>query len=122
MSIDENKSTPIFNPTSSQGGNPKEDGEGEIAAITRDKIKRPSLYKVLIHNDDYTTMEFVVFVLQTVFGKTTEEAQSIMLKVHIDGVGICGVYTYEVAETKVNKVERLARQNGHPLRSSMEQE
>ncbi|MEK6623750.1 MAG: ATP-dependent Clp protease adapter ClpS [Bdellovibrionota bacterium] len=120
MPIDENKSPPIFNRLVLSHGDSKEDGKGDVAAVTRDKIKRPSLYKVLIHNDDYTTMEFVVFILQTVFGKTSEEAQSIMLKVHIDGVGVCGVYTYEVAETKMNKVERLARQNGHPLRSSLE--
>ncbi|MBI2522668.1 MAG: ATP-dependent Clp protease adapter ClpS [Bdellovibrio sp.] len=122
MPIDEDRSPPILNyPVNSQGDT-KEGSEGDVAAITKDKIKRPSLYKVLIHNDDYTTMEFVVFVLQTVFGKTTEESQAIMLKVHVEGVGICGVYTYEVAETKVNKVERLARQNGHPLRSSLEPE
>ncbi len=117
-SIDEEKAPPIFKPIGQS--NTREENEGDVSTITKDKVKRPTLYKVLMHNDDYTTMEFVVFVLQTVFGKTNEEAHAIMLKVHIDGMGVCGIYTYEVAETKVNKVEKLARQNSHPLRCSLE--
>jgi ATP-dependent Clp protease adaptor protein ClpS len=80
------------------------------------------MYKVLLHNDDYTTMEFVVEVLMLVFNKPPEEAVEIMLNVHQKGIGICGVYTYEVSETKVNTVQDLARQNGFPLKCTMEEE
>lgn len=78
------------------------------------------MYKVLLHNDDYTTMEFVVQVLMQVFHKSVEQATHIMLNVHKRGVGMCGVFTYEVAETKVEAVTRLARENGHPLKCTME--
>lgn len=78
------------------------------------------MYKVLLHNDDYTTMEFVVQVLMLVFHKSVEQATHIMLNVHKRGVGMCGVYTFEVAETKVATVTRLARENGHPLKCTME--
>lgn len=80
----------------------------------------PSMYKVLLHNDDYTTMEFVVHVLMLVFRKSVEESTQIMLNVHRKGVGLCGVFPFEVAETKVATVIRLARENGHPLRCTME--
>jgi ATP-dependent Clp protease adaptor protein ClpS len=93
-----------------------------VSAQIRPKTKRPSLYKVLLLNDDYTPMDFVVFVLEKIFGKGREEAVEIMLNVHHRGVGVCGVYTYEVAETKVTQVIDLARQNEHPLQCTMEKE
>lgn len=87
---------------------------------TEHDTKEPPMYKVLLHNDDYTTMEFVVHVLMAVFNKPIDEATRIMLNVHRKGVGVCGMYTFEVAETKVMTVTRLARENGHPLKCSME--
>ena len=83
-------------------------------------VQEPPMYKVLLHNDDYTTMEFVVQILMVVFHKPLEEATRIMLNVHQQGVGVCGVYPFEVAETKVETVIRLARENGHPLRCTAE--
>ena len=83
-------------------------------------VSEPSMYKVLLHNDDYTTMEFVVQVLMLVFHKPIETATQIMLNVHQQGVGMCGLYIYEVAETKVETVIRMARENGHPLKCTME--
>lgn len=80
----------------------------------------PPLYRVLMHNDDYTTMEFVVRVLEKVFRKSPAEADQIMLNIHFKGVGVCGVYPREVAETKVGKVHSLARGEGYPLRCSLE--
>jgi ATP-dependent Clp protease adaptor protein ClpS len=99
-----------------------QDEEGGTATITKKKIQLPKKYKVLLHNDDYTTMEFVIFILQHVFHKTLNEAERIMLEVHRAGVGICGVYTHEIAESKANKVERLAQDNAHPLRCTIEPE
>jgi len=93
-----------------------------VAVRTRTKTKRPSMYKVLMLNDDYTPMEFVVHVLERFFQKSREEATRIMLHVHRRGVGVCGVYTYEVAETKVTQVMDLARQNQHPLQCTIEKE
>jgi ATP-dependent Clp protease adaptor protein ClpS len=87
---------------------------------TREDVSEPRLYKVLLHNDDYTTMEFVVQILMAVFQKSEEDAVQIMLNVHRKGVGLCGVYTYEVAETKVAVVHTLAVENGFPLRCTME--
>ena len=112
---------------------PKEDDGGkdnggkngtETGTITktRPKTKRPNLYRVLLLNDDYTPMEFVVLVLQDVFNKTREEAMRIMLHVHQKGVGECGVYPYEVAETKVTRVMDTARKNQHPLQCVMEKQ
>lgn len=98
------------------------DRKGEIATKTRAKAQRPSLYKVLLLNDDYTPMEFVVHVLEHFFAKSHEEAVNVMLHVHHKGVGICGVYTFEVAETKVAQVIDYARQNQHPLQCTMEKE
>ena len=80
------------------------------------------MFKVLLHNDDYTTMEFVVEILMYVFHKTVDDATRIMLNVHQKGIGVCGVYTHDVAETKVETVHRLARENGHPLKCTMESE
>ena len=101
-----------------------EDGEGKTGLITktRPKTKKPSLYKVLLLNDDYTPMEFVVHVLERYFHKNRDEATKIMWHVHQKGVGVCGVFTYEVAETKVAQVMDLARQNQHPLQCRMEKE
>jgi len=88
---------------------------------TERKLKKPKLYKVLLHNDDYTTMEFVVFILMSVFHRSETDAVHIMLHVHKNGVGVAGVYTYEVAETRTRQVEELARQHEFPLRSSLEE-
>ena len=89
---------------------------------TKPKTKRPSLYRVLLLNDDYTPMEFVVLVLQDVFNKSREEAMRVMLHVHNQGVGECGVYPFEVAETKVTRVMDTARKNQHPLQCVMEKQ
>jgi ATP-dependent Clp protease adaptor protein ClpS len=91
-----------------------------IATKTRAKPKKPSQYKVLMLNDDYTPMEFVVLVLKRFFGMDLEQATRVMLHVHQRGVGVCGIFTYEVAETKVNQVMDFARQNQHPLQCTLE--
>ncbi len=97
-------------------------GDNGTAIITRTKTqtKKPSLYRVLLLNDDYTPMEFVILVLQRFFNKSTEAATQIMLHVHNHGVGECGVFTYEVAETKVTQVMDFARKHQHPLQCVME--
>jgi len=92
------------------------------ATISKTKLQPPKMHKVLMHNDDYTTMEFVIHVLQKFFNKDFEEAQGIMLEVHHQGYGVCGIYTFEVAESKVAKVIKYARENGHPLKCSTEAE
>ena len=97
------------------------DGTG-VVTETRVKTKKPSMYRVLLLNDDYTPMEFVVFILEQFFNKNPEQATRIMLHVHQKGVGVCGVYTFEVAETKVAQVMDLARRNEHPLQCTMEKE
>jgi ATP-dependent Clp protease adaptor protein ClpS len=89
---------------------------------TEKKTKPPRLYRVLLLNDDYTTMDFVVYVLETVFNKPRDEAVRIMLHVHQRGVGLCGIYTREIAETKVTMVHEMARKNNYPLRCIMERE
>ncbi len=94
--------------------------EESALSDVREEIKEPSMYRVLLHNDDYTTMDFVVEVLMTVFQKSMEEAILIMLNVHRQGTGMCGLYTLEVAETKMNFVHALARDKGLPLRCSVE--
>ncbi len=86
----------------------------------REKLQEPPFYKVLLHNDDYTTMDFVVMILEMIFGKSTEEATAIMLNVHHQGCGVAGIYTREIGETKVAEVHQLARQNEYPLRCSLE--
>lgn len=101
------------------------DGDGigtHIATRTKVRTKRPSMYRVLLLNDDYTPMEFVVYVLERYFNKSRDQATQIMLHVHNHGVGVCGVFTYEVAETKVAQVLDLARRNEHPLQCTMEKE
>lgn len=103
------------------GGNDDDEGTGAgTVADVRAKPKRPSMYRVLILNDDYTPMDFVVHVLERFFNKGREEATQIMLHVHHHGVGECGVFTYEVAETKVTQVMDFARRHQHPLQCVME--
>ncbi|MGE3335445.1 MAG: ATP-dependent Clp protease adapter ClpS [Rhodospirillaceae bacterium] len=109
-------------------GDDRRNGGGDGRTTTnvvvkpRPKVKKPSMYKVLMLNDDYTPMEFVVHVLERYFSKTAEEATRIMLHVHQKGVGVCGVFTFEVAETKVNQTMELARKNQHPLQCTLEKE
>ena len=102
---------------------PRPDYEHDEAVVTESetRLKQPPLYKVLIHNDDYTTMEFVIFVLQKVFQHEEAEAVRIMLQVHVQGIGVAGVYTYEIAETKVAEVETLARAREFPLLCTVEE-
>lgn len=102
----------------------RDDGDGNTGVIveTRPKIKKPSMYKVLLLNDDFTPMEFVVHVLERFFAMTTEQATEVMLSVHRRGVGICGVFPYEVAETKVTQVMDFARQHQHPLQCTLEKD
>ena len=107
-------------------GGPPDGGSGApgtgVITRTRPKTRKPSLYKVLLLNDDYTPMEFVIHVLERFFNKGREDATRIMLHVHQHGVGVCGVFTYEVAETKVAQVMDFARQHQHPLQCTMEKE
>jgi ATP-dependent Clp protease adaptor protein ClpS len=103
---------------------PGRDGDGDfetgVVTRTRPKTKKPSNYKVLMLNDDYTPMEFVVLVLQRYFSMDIEDATRVMLQVHQQGVAVCGVFTYEVAETKVSQVIDFARENQHPLQCTLE--
>jgi len=101
---------------------PKRDGERQTGLVLdeRTRTKKPPMYKVLLHNDDYTTREFVVWVLQTVFHKNETDAIAIMSHVHNNGIGVAGVYTFEVAETKVTKTTQLARAHEYPLQLSIE--
>ena len=101
-------------------GRPGDDSQ--VITKSRAETKKPSMYKVLLLNDDYTPMEFVVVVLMRFFGMDEQRATTIMLHVHRRGVGVCGVYSYEVAETKVKQVSDFARRNEHPLQCTMEKE
>lgn len=96
------------------------DGEASVITKTKPKTQRPPLYKVLMLNDDYTPMEFVVLCLQRFFRMSIEDATRVMLHVHQKGVGVCGIFSYEVAETKVTQVTDFARQNQHPLQCTLE--
>jgi ATP-dependent Clp protease adaptor protein ClpS len=118
------KSLPLRMSGDEKNNGTGDDGRANTGVVikTRPKVKKPSLYKVLMLNDDYTPMEFVVHVLERYFSKNTEEATRIMLHVHQKGVGVCGVFTFEVAETKVNQVMDLARKNQHPLQCTLEKE
>jgi ATP-dependent Clp protease adaptor protein ClpS len=102
------------------------EGGGDTGTVTetkkKEKLQKPPLFKVLFHNDNYTTMEFVVAVLRDVFNKSESDAVAIMLNVHRNGLGVAGVYTWEVAETKLRKTEALARASDFPLRLSLEPE
>lgn len=112
---------PIVAPTMAGKRDQDPGGPGtSVITKTRTQTRRPSLYRVLLLNDDYTPMEFVVHVVQKFFNKTSEEATRIMLHVHQHGVGECGVFTYEVAETKVTQVMDFARKHQHPLQCVME--
>ena len=101
-------------------GEKKEDLLGSVLAENIVETKEPPLFKVLLHNDDYTTMEFVVSILEKIFHKSMQEATRIMLNVHVDGVGIAGIYTKEICETKITIVHGLAKKNEYPLICSME--
>lgn len=107
-------------------GNDKKQGDDDIDigvdVATKTKTKKPSLWRVVLLNDDYTPMEFVVHILQSFFGMNEHTAAQVMLHVHHKGVGVCGVFTYEVAETKVAQVTEYARSNQHPLQCTMEKE
>lgn len=101
---------------------PLEELEGGVATDTKKKVKRPPLFKVLLHNDDYTTQDFVVFVLKGIFHHSEEMAFQIMMHVHTRGIGIAGLFPYETAEAKMNQVHTLARGNDFPLKCSIEPE
>ncbi|MDT5295689.1 MAG: ATP-dependent Clp protease adaptor protein ClpS [Acidobacteriota bacterium] len=96
--------------------------EEEVATESRERLKKPPLFRVLLHNDDFTTMEFVVEVLKKVFGKSDGDAFRIMWAVHTQGMGVAGVYTYEIAEMKVEKVSQMARTQEFPLLCTVEEE
>lgn len=118
---------PAKRPSGLMGPDKKQDDDGDgpstgLITKTRPKTKKPSLYRVLLLNDDYTPMEFVVYILERFFSKGHDDAMQIMLHVHQNGVGVCGVYSYEVAESKVTEVLDSARQNQHPLQCTMEKE
>ena len=100
----------------------EKDEQSGVATARKEKLQTPRMYKVLMHNDDYTTMEFVILVLQKFFNKNFDDAQSIMLAVHQRGFGVCGVYTFEVAESKTAIVMKYSKDNGHPLKCSIEPE
>ena len=99
----------------------REETGGEVLEKPEIKTAKPRLYNVILHNDDYTTMEFVVQVLETIFLKPTPDAFRIMMQVHLQGRGVCGAYEYEIAETKVDEVHELAREKGFPLRATVEE-
>lgn len=122
MNLDKSfvRNAPVLSTDKSGAGD--DSGQTGVITQTRTKTKKPAMYKVILLNDDYTPMEFVVYVLQRFFQKSMEEATTIMLHVHQKGVGICGVYTFEVAETKVTQVMELSRQHGHPLQCTMEKD
>jgi ATP-dependent Clp protease adaptor protein ClpS len=110
-----------MNPTMANDPNDEDGNTGlGVATRTRTRTKKPTPYKVLLLNDDYTPMEFVVLVLQRFFRMSMDDATRVMLHVHQKGVGVCGVFSYEVAETKVTQVIDFARQNQHPLQCTLE--
>src|SRR5437868_2542753 len=111
---------PTSPPSSPPSKKPDRDGGTGTETLERIKTKKPTLYRVIMHNDDYTTQEFVVHVLREFFRKDPTEAMQLMLKVHMTGKAIVGVYTKDIAETKIEKVTAYARDNGHPLMLTME--
>jgi ATP-dependent Clp protease adaptor protein ClpS len=116
-------SRPVAGPSAGPGrGGARNAPEGVVVTKTRAKTQRPSMYKVLLLNDDYTPMEFVVHVLERFFGLSNAHAVELMLQVHRKGVAVVGVFSYEVAETKVTQVMEYARRNEHPLQCTMEKE
>jgi len=106
---------------STRSGEPKHQSDLGVVTERKREVARPPLYKVLLHNDDYTTMEFVVQVLQEVFHKPHAEAVQIMLHVHRNGIGVAGVYPHEIAETKMSTVHALAKKLDYPLQCSLEE-
>ena len=118
---DERSMVPRLMSDSDKTNNPDSPNVG-VVVKSRPKTRKPAMYKVLMLNDDYTPMEFVVHVLERFFQKSRDEATRVMMHVHKRGVGVCGVYTYEVAETKVTQVMDLARQNQHPLQCTIEKD
>ena len=101
---------------------PERNTDGELLERTRQETKKPELFKVLLLNDDYTTMDFVVEILETVFHKQPAEAFRIMMMVHTQGKGLCGLYPHDIAETKIETVHEMAKEHGFPLRADMEAE
>lgn len=101
-------------------GKTQNNHQEETLTANREELQEPPLYKVILHNDDYTTMDFVIMVLETVFGRDNKEATRIMLNIHQQGQGIAGIFTREIGETKVAAVHRLARKNQFPLKCSLE--
>lgn len=99
----------------------REETGGEVLEKPEVKTAKPRLFNVILHNDDYTTMEFVVHVLETIFLKPAPDAFRIMMQVHLQGRGVCGAYQYEIAETKAGAVQELAREMGFPLRATVEE-
>ena len=113
----------MSNPEKGTNNNPERPDIGPeegVATKTRDKTKKPSMYRVLLMNDDYTPMEFVVSILMSIFKMNQEQATQVMLNVHQTGIGVCGVYTFEVAETKVTQVLDAAKRHQHPLQCTLE--
>ena len=107
---------------SSMANDDDNDGNGQLVLDSRTQTKKPSMYKVIMLNDDYTPMEFVVHVLQKFFGRSSGEATKIMLNVHQRGIGVCGIYSFEIAESKAQKTIDYARKNDHPLQLQLEKE
>lgn len=101
---------------------PEIETDGDVMTESETKLEKPKLYKVILHNDDFTTMEFVVFILQHVFKRSDAEAFSIMLKVHNEGIGIAGIYPFEVANMKAEKAMNISRANEYPLLCTVEEE
>ena len=110
----------LIMPGEDQNNDNNQDFQRGVLLDTKPKTKKPSMYNVLLLNDDYTPMEFVVMVLEKIFNKKQEEATQIMLHVHKNGVGVCGTFTYEVAESKCKSVMDMAKKNEHPLQCTME--
>jgi ATP-dependent Clp protease adaptor protein ClpS len=106
-----------------QGQNEEQgDQETGILILKKEKVDHPRKFKVMLHNDDYTTMEFVMSVLQKIFHKSYDEAYAIMMNIHLNGHGVCGLYSYEIAETKQMEVKRWSKEHGHPLKCTLEPE
>ncbi len=98
----------------------KRERQGGVLEKSREQTRQPEMFRVLLHNDDYTPMDFVIDVLETIFGKSPAESYRVMMLVHQSGVGEAGIYSFEIAETKVSELQRRARDEGHPLRASIE--
>jgi ATP-dependent Clp protease adaptor protein ClpS len=111
---------PSIPPVSPAVGNPPDNGDSLVLERRRQRLQPPRMYQVVMLNDDFTPMEFVIAVLQELFGKDRETATQIMLKIHLDGRGVCGVYTQDVAATKVEQVLQAAQKAGHPLQATYE--